>query len=665
MIVCYDVEANGLENPDKIWVVATKNIETGETDVFRNVSENVEDRSRLLRIWQASTVFVGHNFLEYDYPCVLAVLGDDFKLDDVASKCVDTLVVSRLCDYTRTRRRNKDRDGNRTSDLSGPATEDPWRAIKGHSIESYGIEFGYPKTPWTDWSQYSETMVERCVGDVEICSRIYDKFRTEIEDPAWRPAILLEHRFQLVVNDLHNNGFAFNTSKAEKLLSKVTSELNELDVKIKEAFPPKQVLVREFTPRATKFGTISKTSVPRSLWTNISDYEVGKTYPVYVTQVFNPSSHKQLIEVLHASGWRPVDKTQSHVEFDRLKEKPLDKQVHLSKYGFKINENNLDTLPSSAPPGAKSLARRILLESRRRTLTEWLGLVKSDNRIHGRFLGIGAWTGRMSHQKPNTANIPNDLDTQGKKKLLGKELRSLWCAPKGRLLVGVDAEGIQLRIFAHLIDDPEFTDALVRGRKSDRTDPHSLNQRIIGDVCASRQAAKRFIYALLLGAGLWKLSQILECSESETKQALDRLLRRYAGWQRLRETVIPSDAQDGFLVGLDGRKVYIPGTTVSERKHLWMSGALQSGETVCMKTATLKFQESLNETGSKCVNLVHDEWQIETPNNIDLALQVARAASAALEDTGRELKLRCPLAGSYYNDDLKDYTIATNWSLTH
>jgi DNA polymerase-1 len=112
----------------------------------------------------------------------------------------------------------------------------------------------------------------------------------------------------------------------------------------------------------------------------------------------------------------------------------------------------------------------------------------------------------MAHQNPNTANIPNEFDTAGRKKLLGKELRSLWCAPKNRLLVGCDAEGIQLRIFAHYINDPEFTDALVKGKKDDKTDPHSLNQRILGSVCKSRAAAKRFIYALLLGAGIGESS---------------------------------------------------------------------------------------------------------------------------------------------------------------
>ena len=353
--------------------------------------------------------------------------------------------------------------------------------------------------------------------------------------------------------------------------------------------------------------------------------------------------------------------------------------------GWKINENNLSSLPASAPSPARLLAKRILLESRRRTLTEWLGLVRDDSRIHGNFQGIGAWTHRMAHQQPNTANIPNEFDTQGLTKLLGKEMRSLWQAPRNRLLVGVDAEGIQLRIFAHYIDDKEFTDALVRGRKDAKTDPHSLNQRILGSPCRSRAAAKRFIFALLLGAGITKLAQILECSEAECTAALDRLLERYTGFRKLKETIIPKDARNGYFHGLDGRKVLLPGQTVSERKHLAMSGYLQNGEAIVMKRATVKWYEKLRRDGFQVgerpaiivpgtktkitpqkimlVDLVHDEWQTETPNNMEIAIRVAQAQCSALEETGIDLKLKCPLTGSFNNDGHE--TIGTNWAVTH
>lgn len=648
-----DIEANGLKNPTKIWVIVMKDIDTGELRIFRNVTERKEERERFCRsideIRDAGGLLIGHNLLGFDWPILCSLL----EMGEPACPvyALDTLVISRLVDYPRS----------------------------GHSIEDYGQEFGIPKGEFNDWSRYSQEMEDYCIRDVEICERIYRKYSRFLADPNNRPSIDLEQQFQIVCNELHSNGFAFNKEKAEKLLARVEADLAVLDKDILNAFPPREVLVREFTPKPTRFGTISKTSVPRSLWSNIHEYTIGQTYRHTKLEAFNPSSPKQIVAVLNDAGWSPTDKTKTHIEtereYNRLTRgrKPLDlasqecysKLQELRKTGWKVNEANLETLPSSAPAPARLLARRILLESRRRTLTEWLGLLSPENRIHGEFFGIGAWTHRMAHQKPNTANIPNEFDTSGKKKLLGKELRSLWCAPKKRLLVGCDAEGIQLRIFAHYIDDKEFTDALVAGKKDDKTDPHSLNQRILGNVCKSRAAAKRFIYALLLGAGIGKLTEILGCSEQETKEALDRLLGRYSGWARLKEEVFPKDAKKGWFIGLDGRKVRIPGETESGRRHLAMSGYLQNGEAVAMKKATLLWLPKIKEYDAKIVNFVHDEWQVECPNDVSVAIQIAKEMADSLRIVGEQLGLKCPLAGSYWNDDLKDYTIGMNWSVTH
>lgn len=697
--VVIDCETNSVINPSKVWCIVCKDLDTGVKHVWRNVktedTEPTEEAKRFLRFAEDVTYWVGHSWLEFDYPVLNRLLG--LQVPDVFSTDVslDTLLLSRLVDYSR------GRVPVPADSLDADGPERP--IIRGHSIESYGAEFGLPKLDHKDFTKYSLEMEQYCERDVDVCHRIYLKYLRVVSDSVWSSSLRLEHSFQSVVNDLHNNGFAFNVTKAKGLLDKVTKELGGIDADITKAFPTKQVLLKEFIPRATIHGTISKTSVPRSLWSRISEFEIGKTYPVYQDRDFNPSSHKQLIEVLHEARWSPIEKTQTHIdlerEINRLKythSRPTeldlrikvcqDRLVHMAKYGWKINENNLSQLPPDAPPSSRLLAKRILLESRRRTLTEWLHLVGDDQRIHGKFYGIGAWTGRMAHQRPNTANIPNEYDTQGKKKLLGKEMRSLWCTTKGRLLVGVDAEAIQLRIFAHLIDDKEFTDALVKGRKEDKTDPHSLNQRILSPVCKTRAAAKRFIYALLLGAGLPKLASILECPEPECREALDRLLRRYTGWERLRTEVFPNDAKRGYLIGLDGRKVVIPGETVSQRKHLAMSGYLQSGEAIVMKRATVKWMQEIDNAVEKAiqggttdtplqtlkqrgqikiVNFVYDEWQTETPNDMAVALWVAEVQSRSLSAVGEELGLRCPLAGSYWNDDAKDYTIGTNWSVTH
>lgn len=645
-----DIEADSLTNVKNIWLVVMKCIETGEYLIYRNITKDEIERERFLRdietLWQTGGHLLGHNLLGYDWPVLRATVqvADPTSFDLL----VDTLVISKLIDYSR----------------------------DGHSIEDYGLEFGFEKIKFTDFSKLSPEMETYCIRDVDICEKIYQKYKRYINNPLHAVSIRTEHDFQRkVISALERNGFGFNIEKANKLLDKVTEELKVLDKDILDAFPPREILIREFTPKATKFGTISKTSVPRTLWDQIHTYKIGQTYRHSRTEDFNPSSHKQIITVLNGAGWKPTDKTKTHVDADReynqrkrmkmVDDDFISKYNGLKKTGWKVNETNLETLPERAPKAARLLAKRILLESRRRTLTEWLGLVQADGRIHGRFYGIGAWTHRMAHQEPNTANIPNEFDTSGRRKLLGKELRSLWIAARKRLLVGCDAEGIQLRIFAHYINDPEFTYALVRGRKDDKTDPHSLNQRILGSVCKSRAAAKRFIYALLLGAGIGKLAEILGCSETEARESLNRLLERYSGWTFLREEVFPKDARRGWFIGLDGRKVRIPGDTESTRRHLAMSGYLQCGEAVCMKLATLKWIDKLKDYDSLLVNFVHDEWQVECPNNVSIAIELGHLMADSLKQVGEDLKLNCPLAGSFYNDDLKDYTIGTNWSVTH
>jgi DNA polymerase-1 len=653
--IVIDIEANGLENPTEIWVIVCKDIDTGEYHIFRNVTSDDTAKSLFQEFSKGVDYWVGHNIIEFDLQVLRRLIA--FELQGFPGSVIDTLIVSRLMDFSR---------------------------VGGHSIKAYGETFGLPKGEWVDWHKYSLEMEEYCVRDVDVCHKIYLSYLDNITDPSWASAINLENEFQLICNNLHDHGFAFNSGGARSLLSSVKEELDVLDKEIAKVFPLKTRKIREISPRVTSFGTLHKGDFRWVKGGDLSEYN-GGPFTRIGYEPFNPSSHKQVIEVLHAAGWAPTDKTTTHIEVarevNRLKylnkdrraldisnsyDILLDKLEKFQKTGWKINEINLNTLPDTAPASARSLARRILLESRRRTLVEWLGLVHPDTgRIHGSFSGIGAWTHRMSHQKPNTANIPNEIKGNGHPCYLGKELRSLWQSPPNRLLVGVDAEGIQLRIFAHYIDDPEFTQSLVKGRKDDKTDPHSLNQRILGDVCNSRQAAKRFIYALLLGAGGDKLREILGCTREEADQALSRLLERYGGFAYLKRSQIPRDARRGSFIGLDGRRVRIPGTTDGERKHLCMSGYLQNGEAIIIKKAAIIAAPQLIKLDSFFVDIVHDEYQTETPEKMQIALEVAKIQASAIEEAGDIYNLKCPMSGSFYNDDHKSYTIGKNWSITH
>lgn len=647
MKLVIDIEANGLLNPTKIWVVVCRETDTGTTHIFRDTEH---DRRRLEeKISQAEQV-VGHNCIEYDGPVLYRLWNIDIPL----SKTLDTLILSRLIDYSR------------------PG---------GHSIEQYGEEFGFEKIKNTQgqafFQQWSQELEDYCVRDTDIGLRIYNKYLRVHTSPDWQRSIEVEHRWQhLGVNNLQNNGFYFNVDGARKLLDRVTIELEKLDKEFIEAFPPKEVLIREFTPKETKYGTISKTSVPRQLWDNISDYSIGVTYRHTKLEPFNPGSPKQVVNVLNEAGWRPIHKTDTHIQterdLNRLKytrsaTKDVDlprlesKLQLLQKTGWKINEENLATLPDTAPPAAKLLAKRIQYESRRKTLTEWLEVVSEDNRIRPRVYGIGTWTHRMATQKPNCQNIPTG------KKLFAKEMRSLWRAPKGRLLIGVDADSIQFRIAAHYINDQTLIDKIVNGKKADGTDPHSWNKRIIGDFCPSRDASKRVLFSLILGGSPRKFAEIMGSTVEQGELARDILYKEYPGLVRLKNDIVVEDAKRGWFVGLDGRKVRLPGDTVSERKHLCPSGYLQNGEAVIMRHATLRAMDKLKDIEDQWlfVNQIHDEDQFEGPNDMETCLRIAKTIADCIAETGVELGCKCPLAGSYYNEDVKDYTIGTNWYQTH
>ena len=619
MRLCIDIETDALNNPKKIWCICCKDIDKGDWYVFRNLTDDGKAKAECLVLLSSATVLIGHNIVSFDLVVLKRLLGFDYNID----LCLDTYILSKLIDYPRS----------------------------GHSIEDYGLEFDLPKITFTDFSKWSEELELYCKRDVEIAERIVNKYHKYTSKHDHLRSIRTEHKLADICNSLHDNGFYFDGQRARKLLANVERELEVLDKDILTSFPPKYKLIRVVEPRLTKHGTLNRNDFRFEKSGDLSCYN-GGPFSLLERVPFNPSSHKQIIDILTESGWKPTDKTKTHVIATR--EGRVDDQ--LRKYGWKVNEHNISSLPKTAPEPARALARRILYESRRRTLTEWLSLIQDDDRIHGHFHGIGAWTHRMSHQHPNTANIPNEYDTAGNIKLLGGDMRGLWRAPKGRLLVGVDAESIQLRIFAHYINDPEFTKSLVEGRKDDKTDPHSLNQRILGRVCKSRAAAKRFIYALLLGAGMSKLSEVLECSNEETEQALNLLMARYTGFAALKQTIIPKDATNGWFKGLDGRRVKIPGESIKDRRHLAMSGYLQSGEAIVTKNTIIKVLPQLPRD-VQLVNFVHDEYIFEIPNDVSLGEEIIRIVDKAIIDTGEELQLKCPLKG--------DGKVGTTWLKIH
>ncbi len=340
--------------------------------------------------------------------------------------------------------------------------------------------------------------------------------------------------------------------------------------------------------------------------------------------------------------------------------KPLDvKKEHYLRYGWTVDEQNLATLPSTAPQAAKDLVKWLTLEGRRKALVEWIRCCQDDGKIHGKYWPIGAWTHRMSHSNPNSANIAAPFLGEPKtpvediKHRYDASMRDLWKASEGAWLVGTDAEGIQLRLLAHFMKSQPYVDAICSGKKEDQTDIHNMNRKALGPVCRDRDTAKTFVYAFLLGASTGKVAEILDCSLPKAKQAVDSFLEALPGLKKLKEFVIPRDAKRGYFTGLDGRKV------ACDSEHLMLAGYLQNGEAVVMKKACILWRTWAKAEGLvfKQVNFVHDEWQTECYGTREQAERLGELQRKAIEQVGVELGVFCPLAGNSI--------IGKSWLETH
>jgi DNA polymerase I-like protein with 3'-5' exonuclease and polymerase domains len=156
-----------------------------------------------------------------------------------------------------------------------------------------------------------------------------------------------------------------------------------------------------------------------------------------------------------------------------------------------------------------------------------------------------------------------------------------------------------------------------------------------------------------MGAGVPKLAQVLECSTADAAKAKENFMERYPRYAHLRNIQTAIDAERGYFVGVDGRKVMVTD------KHKVISGYLQNAESVTMKLANQLWTQWLRqeEIPFLQVNFVHDEWQTEVPRDRNLAVYVGETQARAIKEAGEILELRCPMKGSY--------RIGRNWYETH
>lgn len=459
----------------RIWCIVAKEVGNKNHKVWteENFDEFLEYCNSDVDYW------IAHNGIAFDIPVLNRLLGANIQYQ----KVIDTFVVSRTINY------------------SGYQT---------HSLEELGESLGYKKLPFDDFSKYTPEMLTYCKRDVDVTEKVYERYKKYIWDLSWEQSLRVEHDMAHICNDMQDNGFAFDSATARELLSSIHQRMSILENLFQYEWPPELVEVNRLKYRMTKDGSLFRTTANAMEKYPKTEVE-GSDLVCYDYKSFNPGSTKDRVGKLWEAGWQPTEKTKTHFKFSSqagvgkpwgktiLTQELYDaKKAEFDFYGWTVSEENLLTLPESAPEGAKRLAEWLTLEGRRSSLVEWLGQCKSDGRIHGKFWHIGAWTGRMAHSSPNSANISSAFHgdpTNAVEKVKADydaHLRALWRADKNAYLVGTDAEGIQLRILAHYLKSDDYVHAIVEGKKEDETDIHNVNKRALGLDHISRDDAKTF-----------------------------------------------------------------------------------------------------------------------------------------------------------------------------
>jgi DNA polymerase-1 len=703
--VTCDVEADDLlPGVKNLWCVVCEEHETGtirtfvRDDFFKKFEEVYSlGEENSFKVTQhklssfpeyAETVdtFVGQNFLGYDAEVLRRFTGVDIPVE----KITDTLIMSRLYNTNDMKRPFKSFN-DRGKVLS---TFFRQKRIK-HTLDSWGQTLEFPKFKFDKFDTFSLEMLLYCIQDVRLNTAVHRQLRLEGRDFS-ALSLEIETKAQYLLNLQEKDGFYIDLMKAQMLLADLEEHRDKMLAQLQADFPPVKKLVKTFTPkfkndvvtftlRYKKNGEMIKVDKDRlanpnckknedGTYTLVKDNRMYKhdevlinkptcedngdgTYSYYTLTEFNPRSSDQIIERMNAVGWRPVKfgkltaKMKEHnrlvkngdIEGEIIKPKPLTGKDGLENY---------DTLPDDAPQSAKNIATYKLLEHRITTVNGWFDAMGDSGRVHGRTINIGAWSQRCSHKAPNMANLPKPkFFGEDHKPILGLdgkftyEMRDCFTISNRatRRIVGVDAEGIQLRALAHYMEDDEYIEAILNGKKEDKTDIHNLNLKKTRGILTTRDQAKTFIYAFLLGGGNYKLGVIADApvgkEASVGSELREIFLEEIPALEELIAKTVEA-ADKGYMVGLDGRHVPIPSA------HHALTAYLQSFEAIVMKYAMIIKDEWFRKENLdvKQVAFVHDEWQHDS--HIDCAERVGELACQAITEVGERLNSNIRLDGS-------------------
>ena len=313
--------------------------------------------------------------------------------------------------------------------------------------------------------------------------------------------------------------------------------------------------------------------------------------------------------------------------FDKLGLPPVKK----TKTGYSTNADVLEKLRDKHPIVEAVLDYRQLAKLKSTYVDGLTNVIAADGRIHTSFQNTVTATGRLSSTEPNLQNIPVRTE-------LGAELRKMFVAPAGRVLVDADYSQIELRLLAHIAGDEHMIAAFRAGE-----DIHTVTASQVFGVPPEqvthemRRRAKAVNFGIVYGISDFSLSQDIGVTRAEAKAYMEKYFEKYSGVHAYMTQVVERAKADGYVSTLMGRRRWLPELKSSNfnlrsfGERVALNMPIQGTAADLIKKAMLHVDGRLRREGleARLVLQVHDELIVECPEGE--AEQVQRLLAEEME----------------------------------
>ena len=288
-----------------------------------------------------------------------------------------------------------------------------------------------------------------------------------------------------------------------------------------------------------------------------------------------------------------------------------------TKTGWSTNADVLEKLRDKHPIVNAILEYRMLTKLKSTYADGLLKVIEPDGRIRTRFMMTVTDTGRLSSREPNLQNIPI-------RKELGSQIREMFVAAPGNVLVDADYSQIELRLLAHISGDENMCAAFRNGEDIHAVTASQVFGVALRDVTKlQRSHAKAVNFGIVYGISAWSLAQDIGVFPSEAKAYMDAYLEKYHGVRDYQKNIVAKAKADGYVATLWGRRRALPelkSSNFAQRsfgERVALNMPIQGTAADVIKLAMVRVARRMDQEGlaAKLILQVHDELIVECPEN--------------------------------------------------